>query len=55
MGASDRGRDEGDPGSQGATGQDQQADGRLPAEGIQDAGRVLRCVRGEWTDIDEWK
>lgn len=47
MGATDRGRDEGYPGSQGTTRQNQQADGRLPAERIQDAGRLLRRVRGE--------
>lgn len=41
MGAADRRGDEGDPGASGATGQDQQADGRLPAQGLQDAGRVL--------------
>lgn len=48
MGASNRGGDEGDPGSQGATRQDQQADGRVPAQRIQDAGRMLWSVRGEW-------
>ncbi len=41
MGASLRGGDEGDSGSPGAAGQDQQADGRLSAEGLQDAGGVL--------------
>lgn len=47
MGASNGGGDEGDSGSPGATRQNQQADGRLPAERIQDAGGVLRCMRGE--------
>lgn len=47
VGTSKWGRDEGDPSSQGATGQNQQTDGRLPSEGIPDAGRVLWRVRGE--------
>lgn len=47
MGASNRGGDEGDSGSPGATRQNQQADGRLPAQRIQDAGGVLRFMRGE--------
>lgn len=51
MGASDRGGDEGDPSSQGAARQNQQTDGRLPPEGIQDAGRVLRCVWGEGRQV----
>lgn len=50
MGTSHRGRDEGDPGSQGTTRQNQQADGRLPPQRIQDVGRVLRYVWREWKD-----
>lgn len=41
MGASVRGGDEGDSGPAGTSGQDQQGDGRLSAERIQDAGRML--------------
>lgn len=41
MGASNGGRAEGDPGSERETRQNQQVDGKLPAEGIQDAGGLL--------------
>lgn len=48
VGASNGGRAEGDPGSERETRQNQQVDGKLPAEGIQDAGRLLWCVWGEF-------